>query len=124
MTTPEHERPDVLTEAEAKAAVTFLSQCDGRVTITEELSSLAEVWHYGLRKFTGEQVRWGIKHYYGVLAVDGAPALTAAQCRKILLSTRRHSEAKQQARLEPPEHGGDPMPEELRQKLDAIGRRT
>ena len=117
-------QPDKFTEADAKAAVTFLAQCDSRVVVAEEIAALAEVWHHGLRKFTPEQVRWGIKHYYGVLAVDGAPALTAAQCRKILLSTRSHAEAKRQARLEPPEHGGDPMPEELRQKLDAIGRRT
>ncbi|OSM43485.1 hypothetical protein [Nesterenkonia sp. PF2B19] len=118
------DRPDQFTEADAKAAVTYLAQIDARVIAAEEIPALAEVWHHGLRKFTPEQVRWGIKHYYGVLAIDKAPVLTAAECRRILITTRVQSEAKRAALGELPKPQGTPMPEELRDKLDRIGGRV
>ncbi len=109
---------------EAKAAVVYLSLADPRVTIAEEIESLPEIWLHGLGDYTYEQVKWGIKEYYGKLATDqGADSLRPAMCRKILQGAKTVAESKRanEAELEPKK--GGPPPSDVKARLDqALGR--
>lgn len=115
-------KKDILTPEGALAVVVYLSNVDGRVTISKEITALPETWHQGLKDYTYDQVVWGIREYYGRLAPDSPPVLTPAECRRILIKHKTMIEAKQ-GQLEPPARKGSPPPPHIKEKLDRILKR-
>ncbi len=108
-----------MTPEEAKAVVVYLSNIDGRVSISKEITALPETWHQGLKDYTYDQVAWGIREYYGRLAPDGAPVLIPAECRRILQKHKTMLQAKEEQRqIEPPRK--NPPPPHVKAKLDKL----
>lgn len=120
---------DRLTMEGAKAAVIYLSAVDGRVTISKEIMALPETWHHGLKRYTYDQVVWGIREYYGKLAQPNGGVLTAAACRRILQGQKAVVEAKEDAEKRAIEAAKDranavPPPPHVKEKLDRLFKRV